>query len=95
MDEKVFAEIAEVEMARIEAALDAAGLDYDVRPGGILEAECEDGSRMVINRHVAAREIWVAAKSGGFHFHWDGADWRDTRDGETLDARLSRLMRAR
>ena len=46
---------------------------------------------MIINRHGAAREIWVAAKSGGFHFRHDGSVWRDTRDGSELFAAVSRL----
>ena len=44
----------------------------------MLELEFADGSRIVVNRHSAAQEIWVAAKSGGFHFRWDGARWLDT-----------------
>jgi len=60
----------------------------------VLEIEFADGSRMVINRHGAAREIWVAARSGGFHFRWDGSVWRDTRDGAELFAALSRLVSA-
>ena len=47
----------------------------------MLEIEFADGSKIIVNRHGAAREIWVAARSGGFHFRWDGAAWRDTRDG--------------
>jgi CyaY protein len=38
-----------------------------------------------------AREIWVAARAGGFHFRWDGAIWRDTRDGGELMGKLSTL----
>ncbi|MCX7673462.1 MAG: iron donor protein CyaY, partial [Thiobacillaceae bacterium] len=62
--------------------------------GGILHVECADGSRIVINRQAAAREIWVAARSGGFHYRWDGAAWRDTRSGETLLAAIGRLLAA-
>jgi len=36
----------------------------------------------------------VAAKSGGFHYRWDGAAWRDTRGGEELFAALSRMASA-
>jgi len=57
----------------------------------VLEIEFEDGSKIIVNRHGVAREIWVAARSGGFHFRWDGADWRDTRDGAELLAKLSTL----
>jgi CyaY protein len=88
MDETEFAAAAERTLARIERALEESGVDADVelKEGG--------GSRMVINRHGAAREIWVAARSGGFHFRWDGAVWRDTRDGAELFAALSRLVSA-
>jgi CyaY protein len=96
MNEAEFAERADAVLARIDAALEESGVDADVerKEGGIVEIEFADGSRMVINRHGAAREIWVAARSGGFHFRWDGAAWRDTRDGSELFAALSRLVSA-
>lgn len=96
MDESEFAAAAERVLERIERALEESGMDADteLKEGGVLEIEFGDGSRMVINRHGAAREIWVAARSGGFHFRWDGAAWRDTRDGSELFAALSRLVSA-
>jgi CyaY protein len=96
MTEAEFTERADAALARIDAALEESGIDADVerKEGGIIEIEFADGSRMVINRHAAAREIWVAARAGGFHFRWDGAAWRDTRDGKDLFAALSRLVSA-
>jgi CyaY protein len=96
MSEAEFVARAESALARIDSALEESGIDADVqgKEGGVLEIEFADGSRMVINRHAAAREIWVAARSGGFHFRWDGAAWRDTRDGGELFAALSRLVSA-
>ena len=96
MNEGEFTERAEAALTRIEAALEECGLDADVerKEGGIIELEFADGSRMLINRHAAAREIWVAARSGGFHFRWDGSVWRDSRDGAELFAALSRLVSA-
>ena len=96
MNEAEFAERADAALTRIEAALEESGVDADIerKEGGIVELEFADGSRMVINRHAAAREVWVAARSGGFHFRWDGAAWRDTRDGSELFAALSRLVSA-
>lgn len=81
-------------LAAIESALERSGVDADVeqKEGGVLEIEFADGSKMIINRHGAAREIWVAARAGGFHFRWDGAAWRDTRDGGELFAALTRLV---
>jgi iron-sulfur cluster assembly protein CyaY len=96
MDEHEFGRRADEALERIEAALEQSGLDADVerKEGGVLEIEYADGSRMIVNRHGAAREIWVAARSGGFHFRWDGTAWRDTRDGAELFAALSRLVSA-
>jgi CyaY protein len=82
--------------AAVEACADAAGLDIDLqmKPGGILELGYEDGSKMIINRQSATREIWVAAVSGGFHFRYEGGRWVDTRDGCELFAALSRMVGA-
>ena len=94
MTEAEFEQLAEQTLGRVEAALEAAQVDADVemKEGGILELEFADGSRLIVNRHRAAREIWVAARSGGFHFRWDGAAWRDTRDGTELFSALSGLI---
>ena len=93
MNESEFEALAETELAYIEQAFETSGVDVDLeaKAGGVLEIEFADGSKMIVNRHGAAREIWVAARSGGFHFRHDGQRWRDTRDGCELYAALSRL----
>jgi len=94
MDERDFDTLAAATLDRIEQSLEASAVDadFELKEGGVLEIEFPDGSRMVINRHGAAREIWVAAPSGGFHFRWQNGAWRDTRDGSELFAALSRLV---
>ena len=93
MTETEFETLAGDALAALESAFEAALPDVDLQTkgSGVLEIEFEGGSKMVINRHGAAREIWVAAKSGGFHFRHDGNEWRDTRDGTELFAAVSRL----
>jgi CyaY protein len=93
MNEAEFEPLAEQALSAIEKALEAAGLDadFELKDGGVLEIEFADGSKVIVNRHAAAREIWVAARSGGFHFRWDGTAWRDTRDATELFAALSRI----
>ena len=86
-------------LAAIGAALDAALADSDVDldwnlNDGILEIECEDGSKLIVNRHAPNREIWVAAKSGGFHFGMRDGGWRDTRTGAELGVSLAALLAA-
>ena len=96
MTEAEFNALADVALARIESALEASGadLDYAWVGDGIIEIEFADNSKIVVNRHLAAQELWVAARSGGYHFRWDGAAWRDTRDGTELMSSLAHLASA-
>ena len=93
MEDKEFNALADNILARIEAALEAsdADIDFELAAGGVLEIEFADGSKIIVNRHGVAREVWVAARAGGFHFRWDGTYWRDTRDGAELMEKLSLL----
>jgi CyaY protein len=93
MTESEYTRLADETLGRIEHALEAVDddLDFELAPGGILEVEFENGSKIIINKQSAAQEIWVAAKRGGHHYRWDGAAWRDTRSGEELFAALSRF----
>ena len=93
MDDKEFNREADSVLAKIDQALEASGadLDFELQAGGILEIEFADGSKIVINRHAVAREIWVAARAGGFHFRWQNGAWHDTRDGAELLQKLSAL----
>jgi CyaY protein len=81
-------------LARIEAQIDG-WLEDDVvdidthRTGGLLELTMPGGSKIVINTQPPLQEIWLAARSGGYHFKWDGAQWVD-REGQEFCARLSR-----
>ena len=77
----------------IESALEAIESDIDTETNsGILTLEFANGSKVLINRQTPTRELWVAAKSGGFHFRFDGAAWRDTRTNESLETLLSRVI---
>jgi CyaY protein len=92
MDDKEFGLLAQSALTRIQAGLENAELDFETPADGILEIEFDDGSKMVINRHSAAQEIWVAARSGGFHFRPTNGAWKDSRDGEDLYVKLARLI---
>jgi CyaY protein len=79
---------------RIVDTIDAsdAGCDVEVNQS-VLEISCADDSKIIVNRHQPNREIWVAAKSGGFHFKWQDEQWIDSRSGELLAAALARVVR--
>ncbi len=94
MDERQFDTLADAAMASLEQALETSDvdIDFEAKPGGILEIDFEDGSKIIVNKHRAAREIWVAARSGGFHFKPEDGRWVGTRDGEELMQLLTRCL---
>lgn len=97
LEESDFHARVEAVMQAIETAVENAegNIDADIdaeTSGGILTLEFANGSKIIINRQTLNREIWVAAKSGGFHFRYDGAGWRDTRSGESLSTLLGRVI---
>lgn len=96
MTDTEFEALSDAALASIERSLEASGVEADIeqKGTGLLEIEFENGSKMVLNRQAAVREVWVAARSGGFHYRYDGQVWRDTRDGSELFAALSRLVSA-
>ncbi len=93
MTENEFNELADTVFARIELALDASdgAIDYDSN-GSVMEIEFDDGSKVIVNRHVPNREIWLAAKSGGFHYGIQDGNWLSQRDGSELFAKLGELV---
>lgn len=97
MNDSEFKVRSDAVLARIEQGLEAsgAGLDCCLAGDGVLEIEFDEGGKMVVNRHAALQEIWVADRSGGYHFAWDGEQWRNARDGSELFARLMELLFAR
>lgn len=84
MTESEFLDLTDAVFARIETALDDSGLDVEpLRAGNVLEIELADGSKVIVNRHVFNLELWIAAKSGGYHYRLVDGVWGNTRgDGE-------------
>ncbi len=77
----------------LEDRIDALELDLDVdSSGGILSLGFEDGSAIILSRQVANHELWVAARSGGFHLRFVDGDWRCDASGETLGALINRTF---
>jgi CyaY protein len=96
MTETEFLERAEQTLAAIEAAVEALSGDVDIetsRSGNVLTLELADRSKVIVNSQVAMQQLWVAARSGGYHYApaADGS-WRDTRDGSELFAALSKFV---
>ena len=93
MQETEFHLVVDSLLLRLQIRLDELPTNVDSElSSGILTLTFENGSKIIINRQTPNREIWVAAKSGGFHFRFVSTDWIDTRSGETLGGLLSRVV---
>jgi CyaY protein len=92
MTESDFHRAVDAVLARVESVLESHDEVETDLEGGVLTIACADGSRIIVNRQTPNREVWVAARSGGFHFASREGAWRDTRTGEELFASLSRLL---
>lgn len=95
MTDSEFINHSDAVFAHIEQALEDTGLDVDaLRQGNVLELEFDNGDTIIVNRHEAQHELWIAAKSGGYHFAWRDDTWRSTRDDSEFFAVLAAAISA-
>ena len=100
MTETEFLGLADATLNAIEAALDRLN-DQDMvdveckRSGNVLEIEfIDNGSKVIVNSQAPMQELWVAARSGGFHYKRVDGQWINTRDGSEMLASLSEMVSA-
>lgn len=98
MTESEFLGLADTVLSRIEDALEhiTQTTDLDIecsRNGNVLQIEfIDNGSKIIVNSQAPLQEMWVAAKSGGFHYKRVGDQWVNTRDGSELFGALSLML---
>lgn len=86
-------------LSAIEATLDRwlqeDEIDIDSqRTGGLLEMQFPSGSKIVVNTQPPLHELWLAARTGGYHFRLVNGEWIDSRSGGEFFAMLSREISA-
>ncbi len=100
MTETEFLNLIDATLSQIEHVLETAGqrsnMDVECdRTDSILEVEfLQNHSKMIISSQVVLQQLWVAAKSGGFHYRYDGQVWRNTRDNTELMGALAQMVLA-
>lgn len=93
MTENEFNQLADKVFAHIEHMIDSSDQDIDYDSNGVvMEIEFDNGNKIIVNRHVPNQEIWLAAKSGGFHFAFREDGWLSQRDDSELFAKLTALF---
>lgn len=86
---------AEALLKAVEQACDRINesTDADIdnqRVGGMITLVFRNGSQIVINLQKPLHEVWMAARSGGYHYRFDGQQWLDTKGAGEFFAHLSR-----
>lgn len=95
MTDLEFMDQAERLLSGIEQSCDRLNDDTDAdvdnqRVGGMVTLTFPNRSQIVVNLQKPLHEVWLAARCGGFHYRFDGAQWMDTKgQGEFWDS-LSR-----
>lgn len=94
MTDLEFLDHAELVLKAVEQACDRINdegtLDIDnQRVGGMITLTFSNQSQIIINLQKPLHEVWLAARSGGYHFRFDEGQWRDTKGQGEFFARLS------
>ena len=93
MDDTSFQAAVDEIFLEIEDRIDELPDDIDVdSSGGVLTLAFLDGSSVILSRQVASYEIWIAARSGGYHLAFDGSNWLCRATGETLTNLVDRVF---
>lgn len=80
--EAEYESLAHETLTHIEQAVEASGAEIEFETEDeILTLEFPDGSRIIINKQRPLKQIWVAARSGGFHYQYDPARKQWVRAG--------------
>jgi len=78
----------------VETAIQDADADMDYEAGNdMLTLSFNNRSVAIISRQSAICQLWVAARSGGFHFEYDPAagNWICTVNGQALPDMLQEI----
>jgi CyaY protein len=95
LSEARFHDLVDATQQAVEDIFDDSGLDVDLEnSGGVLTVRFDNGSHLIFSRQVPIRQLWVAARSGGFHFDYDreSGRWICDSSDELLGEMLVRMV---
>ena len=95
MTDSEYQDLAEALLRSVERACDRINDESDTdldnqRVGGMVTLTFANRSQVIINLQKPLHEVWMAARAGGYHYKWDGAQWMDTKGHGEFFAHLSR-----
>lgn len=91
LTEARFHDLVDATQQALEDIFDESGLDVDLEnSAGVLTVKFENGSQLIFSRQEPLCQLWLAARSGGFHFDYDEEEKRWSHD--TSDELLSEML---
>ena len=87
MTDSEYMDLAEALLKAVERGCDRINDESDAdldnqRVGGMVTLTFSNRSQIIINLQPPLHEVWLAAKSGGYHYRLVDGVWRDTKSGE-------------
>ncbi|MSQ57148.1 MAG: iron donor protein CyaY [Limnohabitans sp.] len=74
---------------------DESDADIDnQRVGGMITLTFSNQSQIIVNLQKPLHEVWLAAKSGGYHYRWSEGQWMDTKGQGEFWHQLSKDAKA-
>jgi len=96
MTDQEYLDKAEALLRAIELSCDRINEESDTdldnqRVGGMITLTFPNHSQIIVNLQKPLQEVWLAARSGGFHYRYDGLVWLDTKGQGEFFENLSRF----
>lgn len=94
LSEARFHDLVDAVQQAVEDIFDDSGLDVDLEnSAGVLTVVFENGTQLILSRQEPIRQLWLAARSGGFHFDYDAQSqhWLCDNSDERLGEMLQRI----
>ena len=94
LTEARFHDLVDSTQHALEDIFDESGLDVDLEnSAGVLTVKFENGTQLIFSRQEPLCQLWLAARSGGFHFDYNEEDrnWQCDTSDELLSEMLARI----
>jgi CyaY protein len=95
MTDLEFLDRAESLLQALEARCDQLNEQSEVdidnqRTGGMVTLTFANRSQIIVNLQKPLQEVWMAARSGGYHYRFVEGHWQDTKGQGEFFAALTR-----
>ncbi len=94
LTEARFHDLVDATQQALEELLEDHADDIEIS-AGMMTIKFDNGSQLIISRQEPLRQLWLAARSGGYHFDYDeeSGKWSCEKSEELLGEVLARAVK--